>query len=158
MAIRIGTLRDSDLVVRRLAPCRMVLCASRGFLERAGPPRTVADLRRMPRLTFSGAVSAGNWTLTDAEGRSHVIDGPVRMVANDMQMLLAAALRGTGIAYGPSFVFDARIAAGDLIVLLPDHQTSELAIHAVYPTHRHVSLKLRSFVDHLAASLSAPLP
>jgi DNA-binding transcriptional LysR family regulator len=158
VAVRIGTLRDSDLVARRLASCRMVLCASHGLLDQIGPLRTVAELRRMPRLTFSDAVSAGNWTLIDAEGKSHVIDGPVRMVANNMQMLLAAVLRGNGVAYGPSFVFGAHIAAGDLVALLPDHRTSDLAIHAVYPTNRHVSLKLRSFVDHLAASLGSTPP
>lgn len=155
VAIRIGALRDSDLVARRLASCRMVLCASRGLLEKIGPLRTVAELRRMPRLTFSGSVSAGDWTLIDSRGDSYVIDGPVRMAANNMQMLLAAVLRGSGIAYGPSFVFEAHIAAGDLVALLPDHRTSELAIHAVYPTNRHVPLKLRSFVDHLAASLGS---
>ena len=157
VAIRIGRLRDSDLVARRLAPCRMVFCASPGFLGQTGPLTTVEGLCRAPRLAFSDAVSAGDWTLVDPEGKSHVIDGPVRMVANDMQMLLAAALRGSGVAYGPSFVFGPHIAAGGLVALLPDHRTPDLAIHAVYPTNRHVSLKLRSFIDHLAASLGSKL-
>jgi DNA-binding transcriptional LysR family regulator len=155
VAIRIGALRDSDLVARRLAPCRMVLCASRGLLDQIGPLKTVVQLRDLPRLTFRGAVSAGDWTLIDPSGQSHVIDGPTRMAANNMQMLLAAVLRGNGVAYGPSFVFDRHIAAGDLVALLPDHRTSDLAIHAVYPTNRHVSLKLRTFVGHLAASLGS---
>ena len=68
-------------------------------------------------------------------------------------MLLAATVRGTGIAYGPSFVFDARVAAGDLIELLPDYAIYDLTIHAVYPSNRHVPRKLRMFIDHLAASL-----
>jgi DNA-binding transcriptional LysR family regulator len=154
VAVRIGRLRDSDLVARRLAPCRMMLCASRGLLDQTGPLETVEQLRRIPRLTFSGAVSAGDWTVIDSKGDSHVIDGPIRMTANNMQMLLAAVLRGSGIAYGPSFAFQAHVAGGDLVALLPDHQMSDLAIHAVYPTHRHVSLKLRSFVDHLAARVA----
>ncbi|WP_224371847.1 LysR family transcriptional regulator [Hyalangium versicolor] len=158
VAIRIGALRDTDLVARRLAPCRMVLCASREFLAQIGPLQTVAKLRQLPRLIFSGAISTGDWTLIDSKGNSTVIDGPVRMTANNMQLLLAAVLRGSGIAYGPSFVFDAHIASGDLVALLPDHRTSDLAIHAIYPTHRHVSLKLRSFVDHLAASLGSTTP
>jgi DNA-binding transcriptional LysR family regulator len=155
VAIRIGRLRDSDLIARRLAPCHMVLCASRRLLDRTGPLRTVEEIRRMPRLTYSGAVSAGDWTLIDSQGNSHVIDGPTRMAANNMQMLLAAALRGSGIAFGPSFVFEAHIAAGELVTLLPDHRTMDLAIHAVYPTNRHVPVKLRSFVDYLAASLGS---
>jgi len=105
-----------------------------------------------PRLTFSNAVSAGDWTITDPGGRARVIDGPIRLAADNMQMLLAAALAGAGVAYGPSFVFGEAIAGGDLVVLLPDHRTSELATHAVYPTKRHVSLKLRRFIEHLRAS------
>jgi DNA-binding transcriptional LysR family regulator len=158
VAIRIGRLLDSDLVARRLAPCRMVFCASPQFLRRHGVPETVEQLRRAPRLAFSAAVSAGDWTLMDPAGRGHVIDGPPCLTANNMQMLLAAALADAGVAYGPSFVFGERIAAGDLIVLLPNYQTSDLAIHAVYPSKRHVSLKLRRFVDHLVASFGDTPP
>ena len=158
VAIRIGALRDSDLVARRLAPCRMVLCASPDFVDRNGPLATVEALRQAPRLAFSDAVSVGDWSVTDPGGTVYVINGPVRLAANSMQVLLAAALRGNGVVYGPSFVFAEHLMAGDLIALLPDHRASELAIHAIYPTHRHMPLKLRSFVDHLAASLrSAPL-
>ena len=159
VAIRIGRLLDSDLVARRLAPCRMVFCASPDFLARYGTPRNAEDLRRAPRLAFSEAVSAGDWTLTDPEGQPHPIDGPVRMAANNMQMLLAAALAGSGVAFGPTFVFGARIAAGDLVTVLPDHRSSsDLAIHAVYPTARNISLKARRFIDHLIASFGSEPP
>jgi DNA-binding transcriptional LysR family regulator len=158
VAIRIGRLLDSDLVARRLAPCRMVFCASPDFIKRYGMPKNVEELRRAPRLAFSEAVSAGDWTLTDPEGMSHVIDGPVRMAVNNTQMLLAAARAGAGVAYGPAFVFGERIAAGDLIALLPDHRTSELAIHALYPSARNISLKARRFIDHLIASFGAEPP
>jgi len=152
VAIRIGQLKDSDLVARRLAPCRMVFCAAPSFLAKHGVPKNVEQLRQMPRLAFSEAVSAGDWTLTDPDGNTRVIDGPVRLEANNMQMLLAAALEGAGAAYGPSFVFGESIARGSLRLLMQDSHTSELAIHAVYPTKRHVSLKLRRFVEHLSAS------
>ena len=158
VAIRIGRLLDSDLVARRLAPCRMVFCASPDFLARYGLPKSVEDLRRAPRLAFSEAVSAGDWTLTDPENRTHEIDGPLRMAADNTQMLLAAALAGAGVAYGPSFVFGERIATGDLIALLPDYRTSDLAIHAVYPTARHVSLKVRRFIDQLIVSFGQKPP
>ena len=158
VAIRIGRLLDSDLVARRLAPCRMVFCASPDFLNRYGTPRNVEELRRAPRLAFSEAVSAGDWMLMDPEDQSHLIDGPVRMAANNTQMLVAAALAGAGVAYGPTFVFGERIAAGDLIALLPDHRTSELAIHALYPSARNISLKVRRLIDHLIASFGADPP
>lgn len=153
MAIRIGQLQDSDLVAKRLASCRMVFCAAPSFVERYGVPKTAEDLRQAPRLVFTDAVSPGDWTLTDPQGQDHAIDGPIRLASNNMQMLLAAALAGAGIAYGPSFVFGPSIATGALCLLLADHKTSDLAIHAVYPTKRHAPLKLRRFVEHLGAQL-----
>jgi DNA-binding transcriptional LysR family regulator len=158
LAIRIGRLPDSGLIARRLAPCRMVLCASPDYLQRNGVPRKPDDLRRAPRLAFSEAVSAGDWVLTDKKQRAHVIDGPCRMSANNTQMLLAAALAGAGIAYGPTFVFGAHIAQGQLVALLPDYRTSELAIQAVYPSARHVPLKVRRFLDYLVAEFGDEPP
>ncbi|GAB5097148.1 LysR family transcriptional regulator [Caballeronia sp. HLA56] len=158
VAIRIGRLNDSGLVARRLAPCRMVICASPGYVERHGTPRNPNDLRQAPRLAFSEAVSVGDWTLADTKGRAHVIDGPCRMAANNTQMLLAAALAGAGIAYGPTFVFGEHIARGNLVALLPDYRTPELAIQAVYPSARHMPLKVRLLLDSLVAAFGDEPP
>ncbi|MGV2289925.1 LysR family transcriptional regulator [Trinickia sp. YCB016] len=158
VAIRIGRLADSGLVARRLAPCRMVICASPDYLERHGTPRTPDDLRQAPRLTFSEAVSVGDWTLVDAKRRAHVISGPCRMAANNTQMLLAAALAGAGIVYGPTFVFGEQIARGNLVALLPDYHASELTIQAVYPSARHMPLKVRHFLDYLVAAFGDEPP
>jgi len=149
LAIRIGRLRDSDLVARRISPCRMTVCASPGYLKRYGSPQTPDDLRQAQRLVFSEAVSGDDWTLIDTKNRTHVISGPCRMSANNMQMLLAAALAGTGIAYGPTFVFGEYLARGELVTLLPAYRAPELTIQAVYPSARHVPLKVRQFIDHL---------
>ncbi|WP_244423099.1 LysR family transcriptional regulator [Bradyrhizobium sp. ORS 375] len=155
LTIRIGLLQDSDLVARRLAPCRMVYCAAPSFLKRHGVPRTVEDLRRAPRLVFTDAVSRGDWNLTDPDGQIHAIDGPVRLASNNMQALLSVAVTGAGVAYGPSFVFGQALASGRLVALLSDHETADLAVHAVYPTRRHTSLRLRRFVDHLSLQLGS---
>ena len=149
VAIRIGRLEDPTLVTRRLAPCRMVVCASPAYIKRHGMPRTPDDLRRAQRLAFSEAVSANDWTLIDSRKRAHVIDGPARMTANNTQMLLASALAGAGIAYGPTFVFGEHLQRGDLVRLLPDYHASELTIQAVYPSALRIPLKVRRFVDYL---------
>ncbi|AMV48286.1 LysR family transcriptional regulator [Paraburkholderia caribensis] len=149
VAVRIGRLEDPALVTRRLAPCRMVVCASPAFLKRHGTPQQPGDLLCAPRLAFSEAVSAGDWTLFDARNRAHVIDGPCRITANSTQMLLAAALAGAGIAYGPTFVFGEYLRRRKLVALLPAYRTTELVIHAVYPSARRIPLKVRRFVDYL---------
>ena len=158
VAIRIGRLQDSDLVARRLASCRMMFCAAPSFLARHGEPKTIEQLRQAPRLAFSQAVSAGDWSVTDANGQTYHIDGEIRLAANNMQMRLAAALTGAGVVYGPSFVFEQSIASGALRVLLPDHKTKDLAIHAIYPSKRHVSLKVRRFIEHLSMSFDDTQP
>ncbi len=158
VAIRIGRLQDPGLVIRRLAPCRMVVCASPAYLERHGTPRKPDDLRRAQRLAFSEAVSADDWTLLDAKKRAHVIDGPCRLAANNTQMLLAAALAGAGIAYGPTFVFGEHIRRGELVTLLPAYRAADLAIQAVYPSARRIPLKVRRFVDYLAGTFGDEPP
>ncbi|MBN3767606.1 LysR family transcriptional regulator [Burkholderia sp. Ac-20365] len=158
VAIRIGRLQDPGLVTRRLAPCRMVVCASPAYLERHGTPRKPDDLRRAPRLAFSEAVSGGDWTLLDARNRAHVIDGPCRMAANNTQMLLAAALAGAGITYGPTFVFGEHLRRGELVALLPTYRAADLAIQAVYPSAQRIPLKVRRFVDYLAGTFGDDPP
>jgi DNA-binding transcriptional LysR family regulator len=158
VAIRIGRLEDPGVVTRRLAPCRMVVCASPGYLKRVGTPRTPDDLRRAQRLAFSEAVSAGDWTLLDRKNRAHVIDAPCRMAANNTQMLLAAALAGAGIAYGPTFVFGEHLRRGELVALLPAYHAADLTIQAVYPGAQRIPLKVRRFVDYLAQTFGDEPP
>lgn len=154
VAIRIGQLADSSLIARHLGRCRMVLCASPEFLQRQGVPALPKDLRCMPRLAFSEEVSAQGWTLRDGDHQTHLVDGPVRVQANNMQMLLSMALAGLGIAYGPTFVFGPHLRNGTLVQLLPDCTAGELQIQAVYPTSKYVPSKLRCFLDHAARAFT----
>jgi DNA-binding transcriptional LysR family regulator len=154
VAIRIGRLNDPSLVTRRLAPCKMVLCASPDYLQKHGTPLTPADLSRAPRLAFSQSVSAGDWTLYDAEERAHSIEGICRVTSNNIPFLLESALAGTGIVYGPSFVFGQYIRQGRLKMLLPQYHTTGLSIQAVYPSALRIPNKVRSFVDFIADALS----
>jgi DNA-binding transcriptional LysR family regulator len=157
VAIRIGRLRDSSLIARPLGLCRMVLCASPEFLASVGNVRTPEGLRGLPRLAFSEEVSAGGWTLRDQYRNTYLVEGPMRVQANNMQMLLSMALAGLGIAYGPAFVFSAALRDAKLIQLLPDFMPEGLPIQAVYPTARYVPAKLRVFLDHLTEEFNGSL-
>jgi DNA-binding transcriptional LysR family regulator len=149
LAIRIGRLEDSSLIARRLAQSGMIACASPSYLAEKGHPLVPSDIARMDRLAFSQATSPGDWSFTDAAGYLHRVEGPIRFHADNMQMLLAAALAGAGIVYGPTFVFDRHLAEGTLIRVLPEYSTQNLGIHAVYPTARFVSATVRHFIDLL---------
>lgn len=155
LAIRIGSLPDSTLIARRFAQSPMIACAAPGYLADKDMPATPAALARLDRLAFSRARSSGDWSFTDKAGRLHKVEGPARFMADNMETLLAAALAGGGIIYGPAFVLAGAVARGALIQLLPDYRTESLGIHAVYPSARLVGTKVRHFVALLEEWFSA---
>jgi len=149
LAIRIGDLPDSSLIARRLTRTDMIACAARSYLADRGRPSSPSDLRQHDRLAFSEAVSAGDWSFTDKSGVTHSVDGPVRFLANNVEMLLAAALGGAGIVYGPTFIFSDHLDSGALEQVLPNYTAKSLGIHAVYPSARLVGAKVRHFIELL---------
>lgn len=150
LAIRIGQLPDSSLIARRLAPCHMVVCAAPDYLAAHGRPVRPADLARHNCLGYTYWALRGEWRFVGPEGPVSVrISGT--MEANNGEALRAAALRGQGIILQPSFIVGDDLAAGRLEPLLCDHRTVDLAIFGVYPSGRHLSAKVRSFLDFLVA-------
>ena len=153
VAIRIGTLPDSSLISRRLGESGMVACAAPSYLDKHGRPSDPADLRQYDRLAFSRAMSRGDWSFADRTGKTVTVSGPTRLKADNMQILLAAALGGGGIVYGPTFVLGEHIASGALERVLPEYTTGSLEIHALFPSSRMLSMKVRCFVDILEEKL-----
>ncbi len=150
VAIRIADLRDSSLVARRIAPCRSVICASPDYLDRRGRPRRPEDLAGHDCLLYANQQQPGEWRVLGPRGPQAVrVDGP--LVANNGDLLCGAALAGMGIARLPTFIVGPHLRRGRLEALLPDHPVPETGIHAVYPASRNLSLKVRVFVDFLAA-------
>jgi len=150
IALRIGELRDSSLVARRLAPCRNVLCASPAYLDRRGRPARPGDLADHDCLLYANTANPREWTLSGPSGREAVaVAGP--LIANNGDLLATAALGGMGITRLPTFIVGPCLADGRLEVVLPDYPVPEQGIHAVYPHSRNLSQKVRVFVDFLAA-------
>ena len=149
VAIRIGRLADSSLIAKVLAPCHMVACASPNYLARHEIPNTPEELARHRRLAYSQAESPGDWKFMDSEGRQTAVDGLTALHSNNVQLLTAAALEGAGVVYGPTFVFGAHLRTGALVALLPHFSTSDLGVHAVYPSTRYLPTKVRRLIDQL---------
>jgi len=157
LAIRIGNLRDSSLVARRLAPCRMALCASPAYLAAHGTPRTAADLAQHNCLGYTLAqAGADRWMMGRRSEISVPISGNLR--ANNGDALLAAAIAGQGIVQQPTFIVADALRARELVRLVLDHPpTEQLAVHAIYLPDRHPPAKVRAFIDFLAGQF-APEP
>jgi len=150
-------LRDSSLVARRLAACRMVICAAPSYLAAHGAPRTTADLADHNCLGYTLAQSgAGRWRM----GGPAEINVPVagNLHANNGDALLAAALAGQGIIYQPTFIVADDLRAGRLCAITLEVPASDrLAVYAVYLPDRTPSAKVRAFIDFIAAEF-APEP
>ncbi|WP_029006982.1 LysR family transcriptional regulator [Azospirillum halopraeferens] len=150
VAVRIGRLRDSSLIARRLAPNHRVVCASPAYLEAYGTPATPDDLAGHACLIYTNTPTAEQWQFRhDGETRSVRVSGVLR--ANNGDMLHAAAVAGRGIAALPTFLCGDSLRAGRLRCLFDDCYFSESGVYAVYPQNRHLSPKVRAFVDFLAA-------
>jgi DNA-binding transcriptional LysR family regulator len=158
LAIRIGSLSDSSLIARRIAPFRTVVCAAPGYLKACGIPRTVADLTEHNCLgyTLSRLTGADRWQF-GARGEVAVpVSGNLR--ANNGDALRAAAVAGQGLIYQPSFVVADELRSGALVALTLDQPTVEFGgIYAVYLPDRNPAAKVRAFIDFIASRF-APEP
>jgi DNA-binding transcriptional LysR family regulator len=152
LAIRVGVLGSDRLVARRLGSMRLVLCAAPSYLERHPEPRVPADLAGHSALTYAYSASPRMWRFTDRAGENHEVRVAGNLHANSGDALRAAALEGMGIINEPDFLLAAALSTGRLVRLLPDYTGAGGDIWAVYPSRRHLSLKVRLFVDHVAAA------
>lgn len=146
LAVRIADLQDSSLVAKRLAPNHRVLCASPAYIAEHGTPRVPDDLVRHVLM----AHNTEQWRLEGPRGPVTVrVNGPLR--TNSSEVVREALLAGVGIALRSTWDVGPELKSGRLLRVLPDHSGGRrVAIHAVYPSRRHMEQKVRSFVDFLA--------
>lgn len=152
LALRNGPLPDSTLRRRRLGVGRMVLCAAPAYLARAGKPGRPDDLARHNCLVYINAHLEGRWHFTGLDGE-HDVDIGGNLRTNSIEGLRAAVLAGLGVCLLPAVNVAEDLAAGRLVRLLPDYRTAEVVLQAVYPPGRHVSVKVRTFLDFLVERL-----
>lgn len=149
LAIRIGVLEDSPLVVRRLAPSRLALCAAPAYLKAHGVPRAPNDLAKHNCLCTAALPWGDEWRLAGKGGEVRIaVGGSFR--SNSAEMLHAAVLDGIGIAVLPIWAAGEALRSGTLRRVLKAWELPASTIYAVYPGNRLMSMKVRAFVDHLA--------
>lgn len=157
VAVRVGELEDSSLVARRLARNRRILCASPDYLARAGTPEHPQDLASHNCLIYTRHHGNVIWRLGGAEGPVDVrVDGNLR--TNNTEAVHAAVIRGLGVALLPTWLVGQEVQCGRLADVLGGYRAAsgalDTGIHALYPAHRHLSSKVRAFVDFLVDRFS----
>jgi DNA-binding transcriptional LysR family regulator len=151
LAVRIGQLPNSSLISRTLATTRLVLCASPQYLAHAGAPQQPDELVEHEVIGYSYLDSGDDWPFEGPEG---VVSVKVRPTirTNNGDTCRVGALLHQGIVLQPTFLVGPDIEAGRLVEVLPHYRSITMGIHAVYPSRKHVSPKVRLLVDFLVES------
>lgn len=149
LAIRIASLPDSSLIARRLAPIQAVMCASPAYLERMGEPESPEALIKHRCLVYNLISNIDNWNIYNAVGQLIKTRITPYLKASNGEFLRDAAVDGLGIVLMPSFIVYQEIERGALVPLLTEYRYSQLAAYAIYPQTRHLSQRVRAFVDFL---------
>ena len=148
LAVRIGDLKDSALIARKLAPIRAVVLASPAYLDARGRPEKPGDLADHELLFYANVVSGEQWRFRVGE-RWETVRGQGRLRADNGDLLREAAVAGLGVVVLPSFIASDSIKAGELEVILREFPLKEVALWAVMPPGRASTARVRSLVDFL---------
>jgi DNA-binding transcriptional LysR family regulator len=155
LAIRMGNLTDSSLIARKIGQSRRVVCAAPSYLDRKGTPLSPSDLRDHDCLGFNFRKSRISWPM---KVRTEIVEQPVSgaVLVNNGETLRQMALEGVGIARLGWFHVADDLARGDLVPVLERFNPGDLEfIHAIYVGGGRTPPRVKAFIDHLAASVSA---
>jgi len=152
VAIRMSTSFDSNLHSRLLGKTERILCASPAYLEQHGTPRSPRDLNHHRCLVFAGRPNASLWTMR-AGNKTEAISVKATLSTNNSLLLRELAGSGIGIVPIAEYVAHDMLASGQLVRVLPRWSLGSLDICAVYLSAKHMSPKVRAFIDFCASSL-----
>lgn len=144
LAIRLGSLGDSSLVARKLAPRTLYVCASPAYFARHGQPHILAEL--VSHNCLLGTLD--HWDFSE-KGKKRTIKVTGNWSCNSGPALLDAALRGLGVVQLPDYYVSEHLKNGSLVSVLDHVRLPDSAVWAVYPANRHLSPKVRLLVDLL---------
>jgi len=154
LAVRVGLMRDSTLIVKRLSDMPLIVCASPAYLERHGRPRAPGALATHNCLVDENLSDPSVWRFTSADDKTIADETTVKVSgtlhANSPAAIVRMAIGGQGIARCPLYAVEDGLASGQLERILPDYNADMFGLLALYPPNRHLTARLRRLIDHLA--------
>ena len=147
-AVRGGELLDPNLIARRIGVINFVTCASPAYIERFGLPQNPRDLERHRCVNYFSAKTGkiANWDFT-RDGERIEVALPGAIALNDSNAYVQAGLAGLGVIMMTDYLLIQHIEAGRMVQVLPEWSSDPLPVHIVYPQNRHLSAKVRVFVE-----------
>lgn len=156
VCIRFGAPPDARVIARRIAPNRRLVCASPSYLKRHGEPKVPHDLTRHNCISIrQGEEAYGVWRLANGRGKNRKFETvKVRgnLSTNDGEIAVNWALDGQGILMRAEWDIERHLRSGRLVQVLPQCQTPDADIYAVYPQRCQLSARVRAFVDFFAVA------
>ncbi|WP_076414609.1 LysR family transcriptional regulator [Shewanella sp. UCD-KL12] len=156
LAIRASQqLDESSLICRKIYTSKAYTVASKAYLERHGSPHHPMELSKHHCLCYSNLKHPNRWEYTDKKGKPFTVDVRQKVLCNSGEMKLDMAIAGHGICRLPSFYSERAIASGQLEVLFDELPASDIDVFVVYPSRKHLSPKVRAFIDLTVEHLSS---
>jgi DNA-binding transcriptional LysR family regulator len=149
LGVRIGAPGSDNIVARSLGATRLVPCASPAYLAAHGAPRVPEELARHNCFTYEYVSPRNVWRFRDAAGAERSVRVGGSLHSNNGDLLAEAAAQGAGIVFEPAFIVGPDVRAGRLVPLLQEFVAPPMPIYAVYPSRKHLSAKVRVFVEFL---------
>ncbi|KPX86121.1 Regulatory protein, LysR:LysR, substrate-binding [Pseudomonas amygdali pv. mori] len=157
IVLRTGDPGDSGLMSRRMGGFQLKIVGAPDYFSRRGTPQHPADLSRHACLLhkFPSSGKFEHWPLRREAGADD-LDLPQVMVCNTTEILVDVARAGLGIACLPDFMISSAIRTGELVPILTDYTVHTGSFRLLWPSSKHLSLRLRVFIDFMHAHLFAP--
>ncbi|WP_310159059.1 LysR family transcriptional regulator [Bosea sp. BE125] len=151
-AIRAGEIQDQSLIARRIGEMYLITCAAPDYIARYGTPRHPSELEADHYIVgYRGAGTSRTVPFTYVDAKESIeVRGRYIVSLNEGAGYVASAVAGLGVIQAPSFMVQEHVTAGRLVPLLSGWCSAPKPLHIVYPPNRHLSNKVRVFVDWLA--------
>lgn len=146
-------LEDSSLISRKLTTAKSLTLASPAYLKKYGTPNTPEELSNHDTISYSNLKQPNVWSYPDGNGKLLDVNVKSRLISNSPEMELALCVAGQGITRLPSFNISDELESGALVQLFPDLPSIELGVYLVYPSRKHMSSKVRHFIDFMVDTL-----
>lgn len=150
VVLRIGQLKSSSLIAKKIAPIRLVLCAAPEYIRHNGMPNSPDDLHAEHFLHYSYMEYSDSQSHLMAVLKQYSQRDSSPMVVNNGQLLMEAAIAGEGYVLQPTFIVGDALKQGKLKIMLPEHEPTTLGLYAVYPHRKLLAPKLQVFIEFIS--------
>ena len=149
LALRVGQLKDSELICKKLTECQYLVCASPAYLAAKGEITDPEQLTRHNCLIYTGGAFGTRWPFRHSDGKRFSVKVTGNLHSNEPRLLVDALLAGQGVMFGPSLLFNRFVRQGQMVPLLADFSVQDIGFYGVYPKGAMLAKKARLLLDFI---------